>query len=73
MQVVLDNGEISDDVKTVLSLWRHDFGNLLNTNNEAIIVENFDSIENVLDDHLDLDIDILEVTKENVKVAKQLV
>jgi hypothetical protein len=72
MQIVLDNGAISDDVKMVLLKWRHDFGNLLNAGGGAIVAERFDGVKNVSDADLDLDIDIIEVAKamENAKIGK---
>jgi hypothetical protein len=48
-------------------------GNLLNANIEAMITKHFDSVENVLDADLDLDIDIIVPKWKMLKLAKQLV
>jgi len=69
MQVVLENGTVSDNVKTVLAKWQKDFCLLLNTDT----VVNNASIGNTQTNNnhdLDKDINILEIVKA-VETAKR--
>ena len=66
MQIVLDDGSLSNDVKLVLNKWKTDFSSLLNSNSSADLndVNNSNlrtnSVNNV---DLDADISIFEVVK----------
>ncbi|KAH3861086.1 hypothetical protein DPMN_024014 [Dreissena polymorpha] len=39
MQVVLEDGTVSDDVKIVLAKWQHDFCTLLNSDKTVIMLQ----------------------------------
>ena len=72
MQVVLDDGSITNDVKIVLVKWQKEFSNLLNVeNNIHMNVSNNASAPNVNND-LDAGISITEIVKavENAKRGK---
>lgn len=66
MQIVLDDGSLSNDVKLVLNKWKTDFSSLLNSNSSTDLndVNNSNlrtnSVNNV---DLDADISIFEVVK----------
>ncbi len=73
MEVLLDNGTLSNNVKDVLRKWEHDFSNLLNVSSTEI----HDSVSNVTDftshdAELDKYISIFEVKKaiDNAKKGK---
>ena len=70
MQVVLDDGSICEDVKTVLNKWQNDFCKLLNVDTDVQVEDNI--VNNTKNVNLDKDICILEVVKavEKAKLGK---
>ena len=69
MQVVLEDGSVSDDVKTVLLKWQNEFSALLNAGGD-VNNTGTDNTRNITDNNLDKCIDILEV-KKAVEHAKR--
>jgi hypothetical protein len=62
LQVMLDNGDITGDLKTVLNKWKTDFSSLYNANS-TVYNTDFRCNENVTDSLLDNDLCILEVKR----------
>ena len=75
MQIVLDDGSLSNDVKLVLNTWKTDFSSLLNSNSITDLndVDNSNLRTNsVYNVDLDADISIIEVFEavEKTKLGK---
>ncbi|XP_052810397.1 uncharacterized protein LOC128238477 [Mya arenaria] len=71
MHVVLEDGSVSDDVKTVLIKWQKDFSKLLNVEHDVHMNEtNMGNVPNAVNFDLDVGISINEIVKA-VGNAKQ--
>ena len=74
MEVVLDNGCLTKDVKEVLLKWERDYSNLLNANHHNDTSEQVRSNINTsdeYDDFLNAHISILDV-KRAIDIAKKI-